>query len=370
MVDLVGQYHHIKDEIDTAIQEVLNNAQFIKGPIVSKFENSLAKYLNVKHVIGCGNGTDALMVALMALDLKKGDEVIVPAFTYVATAEVIALLGLKPVMVDVDSKTFNINLGLIKEVVTSKTKVIIPVHLFGQCSDIEPLLKFAEANHIKIIEDNAQSLGAVYTFSNGESKQAGALGHISTTSFFPSKNLGCYGDGGALFTNDDKLAARIRMICNHGQVKKYVHSVVGVNSRLDSLQAAVLNVKLSHFNHFIKTRNSVANNYDIALEGISEIVRPYRQINSTHTFYQYTIKVAIEKRDQLKDYLSEKGIPTMVYYPNPLNKQEAYRDSSKIEFKLQNTENLCKKVISLPIHTEMKIETQNYIIDSIKSFYN
>ena len=370
MVDLVGQYKNIKTEIDSAIQEVLDSAQFIKGPTVAQFENNLAEYLNVKHVISCANGTDALLVSLMALDLKKGDEVIVPAFTYVATAEVIALLGLTPIMVDVDLDTFNISLEHVKHAITAKTKVIIPVHLFGQCSDIESLVEFAKKRGIKVIEDNAQSIGSILTLKSGEKRQAGTLGDISTTSFFPAKNLGCYGDGGAVYTNNTELADKIRMICNHGQVKKYVHSVVGVNSRLDSIQAAILNVKLKHFDKFIAARNLVADNYDQAFSEIEGVARPYRQNNSTHTFYQYTIKVSREIRDSLKSHLAKAGIPSTVYYPIPLYKQEAYRSISIPNVELENTETLCKSVLSLPIHTEMDTQTQQVIIESIKSFFN
>ena len=370
MVDLKGQYNNIKVEIDSAIQDVLDSAQFIKGPAVAQFENNLAEYLNVKHVISCANGTDALLVSLMALDLEKGDEVIVPAFTYVATAEVIALLGLTPIMVDVCRDTFNISLEHVKNAVTPRTKVIIPVHLYGQCGDIESIVEFASERGIKVIEDNAQSIGSILTLKSGEKRQAGTLGDISTTSFFPAKNLGCYGDGGAVYTNNTELAKKIRMICNHGQVKKYVHSVIGVNSRLDSIQAAILHVKLKHFDKFIAARNSVADNYDQAFIDIEDIVTPFRQENSTHTFYQYTIKVSSEIRDNLKSHLAESGIPSTVYYPIPLYKQEAYQNLSKPDLKLANTEILCGSVLSLPIHTEMDIQTQKIIVKSIKSFFS
>jgi len=369
MVDLVGQYGKIKGEIDSAIQNVLDTAQFIKGPAVTQFEESLAQYLNVKHVISCASGTGALQVALMALDLNQGDEVVIPAFTYAATAEVIALLSLKPIMVDVDPNTFNVDLSQVERAVTSKTKVIIPVHLFGQCSDIEDLISFAKEKGIKIIEDNAQSIGSVLTFKNGKKKQAGTLGEIGTTSFFPSKNLGCYGDGGAIFTNDSLLAKKIRMICNHGQTKKYEHSIIGVNSRLDSIQAAILDVKLSHFDTYLQSRNQVAENYDSAFSSLSKIRCPFRNNNSTHTFYQYTIKVYESQRDNLKQYLLEKGIPSMIYYPIPLYKQEAYRGLNERNKELEHTEKLCKGVLSLPIHTEMDSTTQDFIIESVKSFF-
>ena len=369
MVDLAGQYAKIKNEIDLAIQNVLDSTQFINGPIVSQFEKNLAQYLNVKYVISCANGTDALLVSLMALGLKKGDEVIVPAFTYVATAEVIALLGLIPIMVDVDPQTFNINLQKIEHLVTEKTKAIIPVHLYGQCSDIESLVAFAKNKNISVVEDNAQSLGSICTLSSGEKRQAGTIGDIGTTSFFPSKNLGCYGDGGAIFTNNSKLAAKIRMICNHGQVKKYIHSVVGVNSRLDSIQAAVLNVKLNYFDNYISARNLIADNYDGAFKEIEEIVTPFRQKNSSHTFHQYTIKVPSKKRNLLKDFLANHGISSAIYYPIPLYKQEAYQNPNKSEYRLNNTEVLCETVLSLPIHTEMDTQTQQVISNSVKSFF-
>ena len=370
MVDLVGQYGQIKSEIDTAIQAIIDAGQFINGPAVKDFEDNLSRFLDVKEVIACGNGTDALQIALMALNLKEGDEVILPAFTYAATAEVIGLLKLKPVMVDVDIDTFNTNAEIIQSAITNKTKVIIPVHLFGQCSKMEEIMSIAQKKNIFVVEDNAQSLGSEIQFTDGSTRKAGTIGHISTTSFYPSKNLGCFGDGGALFTNDKGLAKRIRMICNHGQMRKYHHSIIGVNSRLDSLQAAVLDVKLKKINAYIKARQEVALRYDKELGSLKELTIPIRAKDISHTFHQYTLRVHENKRDDLKNFLKNNGIPTMIYYPIPLYKQEAYQGLNPKQGNLKNTEVLCKKVLSLPIHTEMKEEAQAYIIDTLKSFFN
>jgi dTDP-4-amino-4,6-dideoxygalactose transaminase len=369
MVNLKSQYHKIKEEVDAAIIDVCENTQFIKGPAVSSFENNLAKYLDVNHVIGCANGTDALQIALMALQLKPGDEVIVPAFTYVATAEVIALLQLKPIMVDVDPHTFNIDLENLDKFVTEKTKVIVPVHLFGQSSDMEAVMQFAEKHNLYVIEDNAQAIGSDYTFSDDRSAKTGTIGHIGCTSFFPSKNLGCYGDGGAIFTNDDELAQKIRMVANHGQIKKYHHAVIGCNSRLDTIQAAVLDIKLRYLDEYSSARQEVASKYDAAFESIDGISIPERFAKSTHVFHQYTLKVPIEKRDNLIIQLKEKGIPTGVYYPIPLYKQDAFSHYQSNDFELPATEELCQSVISLPIHTEMELDEQEYIIESLKSFF-
>lgn len=370
MVDLVGQYQKIKEEIDQSIQSVIDSARFIKGPIVEKFEKNLAKYLDVKHVISCANGTDALQISLMALDLKEGDEIIVPAFAYAATAEVIALLKLKPIMVDVDLGSFNTTLDLIQSAVTKKTKVILPVHLFGQCSDIEDIIVYAQKRGIVILEDNAQSIGAYYHFKNGEKKRAGTIGDIGTTSFFPSKNLGCFGDGGAIFTNNSDYAARIRMICNHGQEKKYYHTIVGVNSRLDSIQAGILNVKLKYLDAYIKKRQSIASRYDESFSEIEAIDIPFRQKNSSHTFHQYTLRIKNGKRNELKESLKEQLVPSMIYYPIPLYKQEAYKNLIDSKFALTNTEQLSREVISLPIHTEMNSIEQNYVIQAVEYFFN
>jgi dTDP-4-amino-4,6-dideoxygalactose transaminase len=370
MVDLKSQYQNIKSEIDQSIQSVLESARFIKGPVVSAFEENLAKYTGSDYVIGCANGTDALQIALMALDLQEGDEVIVPAFTYVATAEVIALLKLTPVMIDVCPDTFNITKELVEKAITPKTKVIIPVHLFGQCTDMEPIVELANKHALSIIEDNAQAIGAQYKFSNGNKAQAGTIGHIATTSFFPSKNLGCYGDGGAIFTQDKSLAERLKMIANHGQKKRYYHSVIGCNSRLDSIQAAILDVKLNYLDKYSEARNMVADKYDNAFSEIKDLSIPARSEKSTHVFHQYTLKVKNGKRDQLKEHLSNKSIPSGIYYPVPLYKQEAFKKYSSESFILPTTEQLCTEVISLPIHTEMKVEVQDFIIQEVKQFFN
>lgn len=370
MVDLISQYQNIKEEIDQAIINVCSTAQFIKGPEVKTFEASLAKYLGVKHVIGCANGTDSLQIALMALGLEPGDEVIVPAFTYVATAEVIGLLRLKPVMIDVDPNTFNINEDLVRAALTEKTKAIIPVHLFGQTTDMAPIVALAKEKEIYIIEDNAQAIGSNYNNGEGGTQKSGTIGDIGSTSFFPSKNLGCYGDGGALFTNSDDLAEKMRMIANHGQKKRYYHSVIGCNSRLDSIQAAVLNIKLKHLDTYSARRNEVADKYDQAFEEIDSIQTPVREENSNHVFHQYTLRIKNGQRDQLREFLTDKGIPTGIYYPVPLYKQEAFSQYVESGFALENTEMLCKEVLSLPIHTEMKSEVQDFIISSVKQFTN
>ena len=370
MVDLYGQYQHIKQDVDDAILQVIESSAYIKGPAVKKFENNLGSYLNAGTVISCANGTDALQIALMALNLKRGDEVIVPAFTYVATAEVIGLLGLVPVLVDVDAKTFNLTADLIRPVISERTKVIIPVHLFGQCTDMEDILILARQHNIYVIEDNAQALGAVYTFSNGDRKHAGTLGNIGCTSFFPSKNLGCYGDGGALFSNDQELVAQIKMIANHGQIRKYYHEVLGVNSRLDTIQAAILDIKLKYLDNYITARQHVASVYDEQLNSIPEICIPYRATNSTHVFHQYTIHVLDGRRDELQEYLKENGIPSMIYYPLPLYQQRAFKDIIKKAENIWVADILCEQVLSLPIHTEMDNGTQNYIVDTLHSFFS
>ena len=369
MVDLKGQYLKIKDEVDAAIQYCINTTAFINGPQVNEFKQSLAEYLGVKHLIPCANGTDALQIALMALKLQQGDEVIVPSFTYVATTEVIALLGLVPVMVDVDPQTFNITAALIKSAITEKTKAIVPVHLFGQCANMEEIMALATEHHLYVIEDNAQAIGADYTFTDGKVAKAGTIGHIGTTSFFPSKNLGCYGDGGAICTNDDELGDKIQMMANHGQVKKYVHKYIGVNSRLDTLQAGILSVKLKYLDQYSAARGAVASYYDDALANLSGIQIPVRNPQSSHVFHQYTILVKDGERDKLKKYLEGKGVPAMIYYPIPLNEQEAFKMISKVIGELPVSTALCKSVLSLPIHTEMDQSTQNYIIATLKDFY-
>ena len=369
MVDLKSQYEKIKEEIAAGIQNCLDNTAYINGPAVKEFQQAFEKYLGVKHVIPCANGTDALQIALMALDLKPGDEVICPAFTYVATAEVIGLLGLVPIMVDVDVDTFNISLDHLDQYVTPKTKVIVPVHLYGQSADMEQILAFAKKHNLYVIEDNAQAIGSDYTFADGSSKKTGTIGEIGCTSFFPSKNLGCYGDGGAIMTNDDELAAKIRMIANHGQEKKYYHKVLGCNSRLDTLQAEVLKVKLKYLDEYAAARNKMADYYDQNLAEISEIEVPKRSASSNHVFHQYTLKIKNGKRDALQQYLAENKIPSMIYYPLPLYKQEAFQQYVGADFSLPVTEVLCQEVLSLPIHTEFNKESSEYVIASIKKFF-
>ncbi len=367
MVDLQSQYKRLQSEIDAAMKKVIDSSIFIKGPFLKEFEENLAAYLNVKHVIGVANGTDALQIAFMALNLEEGDEVIVPAFTYVATVEVIGLLGLVPVMVDVCPDTFNVKADEIESAITLKTKAIVPVHLFGQSSNMESIMDLARRYNLYVVEDNAQAIGGDYRFKNGEMVKTGTIGDIGCTSFFPSKNLGCFGDGGAMFTNNNELAANIRMIANHGQKKKYHHSVLGVNSRLDALQAAVLDVKLKHLDDFADRRREVASSYDLAFTDSDFIQTPVRADYSTHVFHQYTMKIEQGKRDALKDYLASRNIPSMIYYPLPLYKQEAFKRYHK-EGSFEVTEQLCRSVLSLPIHTEMHKETQDYIINTIKEF--
>ena len=368
MVDLQSQYKRLKNPIDIAMQEVVSTGSFIKGPALRAFEENLATYLNVKHVIGVANGTDALQIALMALGLKPGDEVIVPSFTYVATAEVIGLLGLTPVMVDVDLATYNIDVEKAKSSITSKTKAIVPVHLYGQCAPMMEIMDLAQENNLFVVEDNAQAIGGDYINKEGTKVKTGTIGDIGCTSFFPSKNLGCFGDGGAMFTNNDELAQKIRMIANHGQPQKYVHQVLGVNSRLDTLQAAVLNVKLKELDDFAARRQAVARRYDEELAEVDAIVCQKIPEYSTHVYHQYTVRITNGKRDALQAYLKDKGVPSMIYYPIPLYEQEAfksYHDGTTHPV----TEKLCKEVISFPIHTEMEDDVQEFIIQSIKSFF-
>ncbi|MAT55357.1 MAG: transcriptional regulator [Saprospirales bacterium] len=367
MVDLASQYQRLKPEIDEAIQRVLESSRYIKGPEVEAFEEELANYLGVNHVIGCANGTDALQIALMALGLKPGDEVIVPSFTYVATAEVIGLLGLTPIMVDVDPGTFNLTAEFVEKAITPKTKAVVPVHLFGQSADMEPILAIAKKHGLFVVEDNAQAIGAEYTFSDGSIKKTGTMGHVGTTSFFPSKNLGCYGDGGAIFTNDEELADRLRMIANHGQKKRYYHDTIGVNSRLDTIQAAILLVKLKYLNDYNAARQKAAAYYDTAFKDINWLQIPVRQPNSTHVFHQYTLKVKNGRRDDLAEHLKSEGIPFGVYYPVPLYKQKAFAPYYKGN-ELTVTEQLCREVISLPIHTEMNEELLQMITAAVSQF--
>ncbi|MBK7870795.1 MAG: DegT/DnrJ/EryC1/StrS family aminotransferase [Saprospiraceae bacterium] len=370
MVDLRTQYLKIKDEVDAGIQEVLDTTTFINGPKVHEFQRNLEAYLGAKHVIPCANGTDALQIAMMAVDLQPGDEVIVPAFTYVATAEVIALLRLKPVMVDVDPDTFNLTAEIAEAAITPRTKAIVPVNLFGQSCDMESLMEVAKKYNLWVIEDNAQAIGADYTFSDGRQVKTGTIGHIGCTSFYPSKNLGAYGDGGAIYTNDEELGRKCRMIANHGQVKRYYHDMIGVNSRLDTIQAAILDVKLKHLDEYAAARQAAASYYDHAFQHIEQLQIPKRQYNSTHVFHQYTLLVKDGRRDQLQAHLQSKGIPTMIYYPVPLYKQEAYKTAMVNEIsELPVTEMLCQSVISLPIHTEMDEEMLAYICEAVAEFF-
>ncbi len=369
MVDLMGQYYKIKKEVDKNILRTIESGKLINGPIVREFSGNLAKFLKVKHVIPCANGTDALQIAFMALGLEPGDEVICPAWTYVATAEAAAILGLIPVMCDVDPDTFNVTANHIEPLITKKTKAIIPVHLYGQSCDMEEIMNLAKKYNLKVVEDNAQAIGCKYSFSNGKTIMTGTIGDIGTTSFYPSKNLGAYGDGGAIFTNDDTLADKIYLAANHGQNKRYHHKIIGCNSRLDSIQAEILNVKLKYLNEYNNNRNIMANNYNLAFEAVKEIQTPKIIKNSTHVFHQYTLKILNNKRDELKQYLLENSIPSMIYYPIPLYKQEAFSKFVKQGFELTNTEELSKSVISLPIHTELENSNQDYIIEKVLNFF-
>ena len=368
MVDLVSQYQHMKPEIDSAIQSVIENAQFINGPEVTGFKAELEQYLGIKHVIPCANGTDALQIALMALGLKPGDEVITPSFTYIATTEVMALLGLKPVFVDVNPDTFCIDASLIESAISEKTKAIVPVHLYGQAAPMNEIMEIAKKHNLFVIEDNAQAIGCDYEMSNGEIVKTGTIGTIGCTSFFPSKNLGCFGDGGALFTNDDELAVKIKMISNHGQSKQYHHDVVGCNSRLDNLQAAILRIKLQKLDQFNDARRKVAQHYDEFLSQFPQITIPRRAKNSTHVFHQYTLKLEGIDRNKLKEFLAEREIPAMIYYPIPAHRQKMFEAFGSSETVLPVTDWLTERVISLPIHTEMEQEQLDKICNSIAEF--
>ncbi len=365
MVDLQSQYQRIKQDIDKGIQEVIQSAAFIKGKKVTDFQHHLEQYTGAKHVIPVGNGTDALQIALMALGLKPGDEVITPTFTFIATAEVVALLGLTPVVVDVDWDTMNMDMDAVRRAITPKTKAIVPVHLFGQCVEMEALMDLAKEHNLYIIEDACQAIGAQYTFSNGETKQAGTMGHIGCTSFFPSKNLGCYGDGGAIFTNDDELAARMQAIANHGMVVRYHHDMIGVNSRLDSIQAAVLDAKLPHLDEYIAARQQAAEYYDKVFASNEKVLIPCRAPHSTHVFHQYTLRVIGANRDSLREGLAEKGIPAMIYYPVPIHQQKAYLDPRYKEGDFPIAERLAACVLSLPMHTELDEEQLEYITSAV-----
>lgn len=370
MVDLVSQYEKIKPEIDKAVLDVIASSAFINGPEVKSFQAELEKYLDAKHVIPCANGTDALQIAMMALNLQPGDEVITGNFTYVATAEVIALLKLKPVLVDVFEDTFTIDPAAVEKAITPKTKAIVPVHLFGQCAKMEEIMAIAKKHNLYVIEDVAQAIGADYSFADGSKKKAGTIGDIGCTSFFPSKNLGCYGDGGAIFTDNDDVAKKIRMVANHGQSVQYYHDEIGVNSRLDSMQAAILRIKLRHLDEYAAARNKVAAYYDKAFANHPKVKIPVRDPKSTHVFHQYTLVLNGVDRTAMRDFLAAKGIPSMIYYPVPLHLQKAYMDPRYKKGDFPVTEHLCKNVISLPMHTEMSDADMEFIVSGVLEYLN
>ena len=367
MVDLVGQYEKIKDQINQNIINSLQEGKFINGPIVKEFSQNLSKFLNVKHVIPCANGTDALQIAYMALGLKSSDEIICPSWTYISTAEAAAILGVKTVFCDVDPNTFNVTAEFIEPLITKKTKAIVVVHLYGQSCNMEAILNLAKKHNLKVIEDNAQAMGCVYTFSNGKKKYTGTMGDIGTTSFYPTKNLGAYGDGGAIFTNNDNLAKKIKMLSSHGESNRYHHSIIGINSRLDSIQAEVLNVKLKYLNDYNQARNQIAQNYNIAFSTVKELLIPELNKNSSHVFHQYTLKVQNGKRDDLMKFLDQNRIETRVYYPIPVHKQKAFNEYSNTS--LVNTEELTTSCLSLPICADIEKTSQDFIIEKIKSFF-
>jgi dTDP-4-amino-4,6-dideoxygalactose transaminase len=370
MVDLKQQYTRIKDDVDAGIKEVIDNTAFINGKAVGDFAANLSKYLGIKYVVPCANGTDALQIAMMALNLKPGDEVISPSFTYIATTEVIALLGLKTVFVEVDAQTFCIDPQAIEKAITSKTKAIVPVHLYGQAANMEAIMDIARRYNLYVIEDNAQAIGSDYTFTNGDTKKTGTIGTVGATSFFPSKNLGCYGDGGAIFTDDETLASRLKMIANHGQSARYYHDMVGCNSRLDSIQAAVLNVKLKHLDAYIAARRSAADFYDKAFANHPKIKTPFRSSYSNHVFHQYTLILEGVDRDGLNRFLAEKNIPSMIYYPVPAHRQKMFEALGGSDFELPITDWLTERVISLPMHTELSTEQLKYITDNVLLYVN
>lgn len=369
MVDLSTQYHKIKPAIDEAISGVINSSVFIGGSEVSSFATEFGSYLDAKHVIPCANGTDALQIALMALGLKPGDEVITPSFTYIATTEVIALLGLTPVFVEVNPHTFCIEPNAIEAAITPRTKAIVPVHLYGQAADMNAIMAIANKYGLFVVEDNAQAIGSDYHLSDGQVQKTGTIGHIGCTSFFPSKNLGCYGDGGAIYTQDAALARKIKMIANHGQEQKYIHDVVGCNSRLDAIQAAILRVKLRQLDNYIDARREVASAYDAAFSGIPGVVIPYRSHDSKHVFHQYTLKLLDHNREAFQAHLQEAGIPTMIYYPIAAHRQKMFAAFNLQDLQLPLTETLCSQVISLPIHTEIDEQQLQYIIENVLSFF-
>lgn len=366
MVDLGAQYDLIKNEIDEAVQSVIASTAYINGPEVKSFQSEIEEYLGVKHAIPCANGTDALQIAMMGLGLKPGDEVITATFTYVATAEVIALLGYVPVLVDVNEDTFQIDPDAVRAAITPKTKAIVPVHLFGQSAPMEEIMKIAEEHNLFVVEDNAQAIGADYTFSDGTVKKTGTIGHVSGTSFFPSKNLGCYGDGGCIFTNDDDLAHNLRQIANHGQSVRYYHDQVGVNSRLDSIQAAILRIKLRHLDRYNTSRRKAAEYYDAAFANMPQLKTPARAANSSHVFHQYTLQLTEGNRNELVEKIMAQDVPAMIYYPVPLHLQKAYRDDRYAEGAFPITEKLCAGVFSLPMHSELDNEQQDAVIAAVK----
>lgn len=370
MVDLKTQYQQIKAEVDKAVIDVLESSAFINGKPVQEFAEALAAYLGVQHVIPCANGTDALQIAMMALDLQPGDEVITPSFTYIATTEVVALLKLKPVFVEVDAKTFCMDTEALKKAITPKTKLIVPVHLYGQAANMEAIMQIAQEHHLYVLEDNAQSIGCDYRFSDGTVRKTGSIGHIGATSFFPSKNLGCYGDGGAIFTNDTALAGKMRKIANHGQSKRYYHDVVGCNSRLDTIQAAVLNIKLKRLDQYIAARRKAADFYNQAFSGIAGITTPYIAPYTNHVFHQYTLILEGIDRNGLNQYLAEKNIPSMLYYPVPGHRQEMFASFGLPQYDLPVTDWLTERVISLPMHTELDQQQLEYISSSVLEFIN
>lgn len=369
MVDTITQYQHIQSEIDRAVQSVIQSGMYINGPAVQQFRANLTDYLGAKHVIPCANGTDALQIALMALGLKPGDEVITTSFTFVATAEVIALLGLKPVFVDVCYDTFNLDPELLEAAITEKTRAIIPVHLFGQPSDMEPIMRIACDHELYVVEDNAQAIGAEYRFKDGKVMKTGVMGAIGTTSFYPSKNLGAFGDGGAIFTQNEAWAEQLQTICNHGSRERYYHETIGVNSRLDAIQAAILDIKLRHLDAYNQARRAAADAYDQALEAVEELVLPKRADYGTHVFHQYTVKVkgGRAQRDAIKAYLQEQQVPSMIYYPVPLHQQQAYQASNDTPTRLPVTEQLAEEVLSLPMHSELAEEQIQHVTDQLKA---
>ncbi len=370
MVDTKTQYLKIKEQVDAAVIAVMESSRFIGGAVVSDFATSLAQYHNSKHVIPCANGTDALQIAMMALGLKAGDEIITPSFTYIATVEVAALLGIKPIFVEVDKQTFCIDIAAIEKAITPKTKAIVPVHLYGHAADMEAIMKIAQKHQLFVIEDNAQAIGNDFIFSDGTKKKTGSIGHIGCTSFYPSKNLGAFGDGGAIFTNDDALAEQLKMIASHGQSRQYYHDVVGCNSRLDAMQAAILDIKLKKLDEYIAARRKAADFYDAAFAGNEKITTPFRASNNEHVFHQYTLTLNGVDRDALNKYLAEQGVPSMIYYPVPAHKQKMFDAFGGSEYNLPETDWLTERVISLPMHTELDEEQQSFIVDNVLAFVN